>query len=116
MNYTGYTIVWLNIEKVMNAVSQERGTKLDIHSPTGGSNANKNRIERAKKHWKSGGFMDPPKITFAYDFELGDVSPKAGISIDNGRHRIVVAYQSGEKKIPFSVPKEQASEMKKLYS
>lgn len=59
----------------------------------------KGRTSRAKEHWKSGGFMDP---ILAYYMPHRD-----SFGISDGRHRLVAAYQMGEKAVPLLIPDYQ---------
>lgn len=104
-----YTLVFLNLEKVMRNVNTDpmTGTGLDITKADGGKNAKSFRLSRVRSHIASKGYLDPPIIAYnQYDNY---------IEFENGRHRAFVAYQMGEKVIPFFVPKSQKSYFENNY-
>jgi len=104
-----YALVFLNLEKVMRNVdaNPETGMGLDITKPDGGKNAKSFRLSRVRSHISSKGYLDPPIISYNDYTNF--------IDFENGRHRTFVAYQMGEKIIPFFVPKRQKSYFENNY-
>lgn len=103
-----YELVELNVEKVMRNVNAETGMGLDITKSDGGKNAKSFRLSRARQHKAKGGYFDPPTISYN---DLQNF-----VEFDDGRHRAFVAYQMGEKTIPFFVPKRQKNFFIKNFS
>lgn len=99
-----HKVIWLPIKDVFSKV--ERGFKLDIDDPKGGANAKPERIERAKEHFLSGGYMDPPEVGYNDWFR--------SIVFTDGRHRLVAAYQLGAKKAPFVVDSDSKEDILEL--
>lgn len=61
------------------------------------------KVKKAKKHFESGGWMDPTDIQGIR---------RDGRILAEGRHRLVAALQLGETYAPFSVPKEIIDDLK----
>lgn len=110
VNLNHYTLVFLNLEKVMRNVNAdpETGMGLDITKSDGGKNAKSFRLSRVRSHITRKGYLDPPTISY------NDV--QNFVEFDDGRHRAFVAYQMGEKIIPFFVPKRQKNFFIKNFS
>lgn len=89
-----YTIVWVNIDDLFAKTSP--GQQIDIKT---GAGEIKGRIPRAKKFWSDEGFMDPPRV--AYNEYTDD------FVFTDGRHRLIAAYQLGERYAPVLFPTEQ---------
>ena len=96
-----YALVYLNLEKVMRNVNTDpmTGTGLDITKSDGGKNAKSFRLSRVRSHISNKGYLDPPTIVYNDNTNF--------IDFEDGRHRAFVAYQMGEKTIPFFVPNRQ---------
>ena len=104
-----YVLVFLNLEKVMRNVNTDprTGTGLDITKVDGGKNAKSFRLSRVRSHIASKGYLDSQIIAYNETDNY--------IEFENGRHRAFVAYQMGEKTIPFFVPKSQKSYFENNY-
>jgi len=64
------------------------------------------KIDRVRKHIYEDGWLDPSDVRRMHD---------DGINIRvEGRHRLIAAYQLGEKYAPFSVPKELVDKLKAM--
>lgn len=105
-----YELIELNVEKVMKNVNTDpkTGTGLDITKSDGGKNAKSFRLSKARQHKAKGGYFDPPTITYNETDNY--------IDFEDGRHRTFIAFQEGEKKIPFFVPKSQKNFFIKNFS
>ena len=66
---------------------------------------NEIKIEKAKKHFEDGGWMDPGYIRY--------IRPDGYILVE-GKHRMVAAIQLGETYAPFTMPKEWADDLKSM--
>lgn len=89
-----YVLVEVNIVRLLKSIPEDM--QMDMSSEEGGGKTMRNRIPRAKKHWQTGQFMDPPIAGFnewTNNFEITD-----------GRHRLVAAYQMGERIAPILIP------------
>lgn len=90
-----YVLVEVDIERLLKNIPKDM--QVDISSEEGGGKSMRHRIPRAKEHWQSGNFMDPPIVGFnewTNNFEISD-----------GRHRLVAAYQMGERTAPVLIPR-----------
>lgn len=99
-----YAVVWVNIKDLMSQQDREHG--LDLYDPTGGENSIGDRVRRAKSHWASGGHMDPVRVAYN-DWHNS-------ITIGDGRHRLVAAFQGGHRYAPVVIPKDDLKYLKKL--
>lgn len=98
-------IVWLNAEEVLPKVHPDFRV-----IPESGMNHIGNRMDKAKSHFASGGYMDPPDVVYNAQH------PKYPVGIDNGRHRIAAALSMGEKWFPASVEPDDVPQLKKHIS
>lgn len=64
----------------------------------------KGRIGRAKEHWEGGGYMDPSVAAYNPN--------RDHFSFTDGRHRLVTAYQLGERWAPILFPTYQIETVK----
>lgn len=87
------SIVWVNIEDIFSHT--EKDFTLDLSSPNGGENSIGNRVDKAKSFFNGGGYMNPS--------EIGISSSGKHIVFDDGRHRLVAAYQLGARYAPVIV-------------
>ena len=89
-----YVLVWANIKDIYdNAVPN---MALDVNDPMGGKNRIGQRVPNAKRFWSSGGHMDPSLI-----YMRG-----SKVDFQDGRHRLVAAYQLGHRYAPVLVNRE----------
>lgn len=107
--YDNYELMWLNIEDVFS--NAHPSFALDVNDPVGGKNSIKGRVQRAKDHWESGGYMDPSEL--GYNDSNGAIN-RGTIDFTDGRHRMVAAYHRGEEYAPALVPKEDVAQIKSL--
>ena len=98
-------IVWLNAEEVLPKVHPDFRV-----IPESGMNHIGNRMDKAKSHFASGGYMDPPDVGYNAQH------PKYPVGIGNGRHRIAAALSMGEKWFPASVEPDDVAQLKKHVS
>jgi hypothetical protein len=99
----GNEIVWLNAEEVIPLT--DPGFRV---TPDDKKNHIGNRMNKAEDHFKSGGWMDPPDVSFnKYD-------PKFPISFGNGRHRVAASLKAGEKWFPASMTKDSIKNLSKI--
>lgn len=101
---TNLTVLMVNVRDVFD--SGGRSFKLDIDDEMGGRNAIKDRLPRAKDHFKRGGAMDYP--------EIGYNSATGTVDFTNGRHRAAAAYQMGHEYIPMFVSRDGLEEFKEV--
>ncbi len=99
-----YKLMWLNIKDIFGAT--EKFQRLDPTSRTGGPNTIGDRIKMAKQHWADGNYMNLSIIgwndyTNAFNFT-------------DGRHRLVAAYQMGERWAPVLVDKNSVNKVEEL--
>lgn len=67
------------------------------------------RVAKILERWNKGGMIDPPEIF---------IDHKKQINFGDGRHRTIVAFQLGEKRIPILVDwriRKKVAEQIKLY-
>lgn len=95
-------LVTANIEDIFNAVDSSQ--HLDLSDPMGGPNRIGNRVPKAKAHWNGGGHMDPSLLGVR----------NGRVYFEDGRHRLVAAYQLGHKYAPVLVPDQDLKAFKKL--
>lgn len=89
-----YVLVWANIQDIMkNAVPN---MALDLDDPTGGRNRIGQRVSNAKMFWSGGNHMDPSLI-----YMRG-----SKVDFQDGRHRLVAAYQLGHRYAPVLVNRD----------
>jgi hypothetical protein len=89
-----YVLVWANIKDIYdNAVPN---MALDLDDPMGGKNRIGQRVPNAKRFWSGGGHMDPSLI-----YMRG-----SKVDFQDGRHRLVAAYQLGHRYAPVLVNRE----------
>lgn len=75
-------IIWLNIEELLSFISRKQRLKL-------------NRVQDAKDHFESGGWMDPSDVRgFAENTRL----------LVEGKNRLAAALELGETHAPCSIP------------
>jgi len=74
-------IMWLDIKKILDLINSRGGPVLT-------------RVPEAKKHFESGGWMDPSEIK---GFS------RRGSLIVEGKHRLKAALELGETHSPFSI-------------
>lgn len=98
-----FTTITVDIKKLFdNTIDMQRlSTK-----GTGGPNAKQFRIKNAKQFWEQGGHMDLAVIS--YD------SYHKRIQFTDGRHRLVAAYQMGEKNAPVLAYTKNLDKLKAL--
>lgn len=94
-------VVWVPLETLMAAT--DRDFRLDFDG-TGGPNARAGRVDRAREHWETGGFMDPPLINV--------FGPQ--VHFVDGRHRLVAAHALGERVGPVVIPQAELTDLKRL--
>lgn len=94
----------VNIRDVFD--NSGRGFRLDLEDELGGKNSIKDRLPRAKDHFKKGGAMDYP--------EIGYNSATKTVDFTNGRHRAAAAYQMGHEYIPMFVATDGLDEFKRV--
>lgn len=104
MKSPDYTLIWANIEDLFKHT--ESFQKLDINDPRGGENSIGDRVSMAKEFWAKGGHMNPALIAW------NDYYNK--INFGDGRHRLVAAYQLGEKWAPVVVDNESLPKITEL--
>jgi len=101
-NDPDYALVWGNIKDIMdNAVPN---MALDLNDPMGGKNRIGQRVPNAKLHWSGGNYMDPSLI-----YMRG-----SKVDFQDGRHRLVAAYQLGHRYAPVLVDREGLSAFQKV--
>ena len=104
LNDPDYMVVWVDIKDLFDKTySQQR---LNVDDPTGGENSIGNRVERAKEFWHKGGYMNPSLVSWNDYCKCFDFS--------DGRHRLVAAYQMGERWAPIVIDKESTGKLKEL--
>jgi hypothetical protein len=106
INFDDKNLVVLNVNIKDVFDNGGRSFRLDLDDELGGRNAIKDRLPRAKEHFKRGGAMDLPEV--GYNEATGT------IDFTNGRHRTAAAYQMGYEYIPMFVSKDGLDEFKKL--
>ena len=101
-------IVWFNILDYFNYV--QKPWKLD---PDDLKRRGKKKVEKAKEHFESGGWMDPCYVMG----RICDVYPQHAddkrVMIEN-RHRVIAALELGETYAPVSVPLGLVEELKSV--
>ena len=98
-----YVILLVNIKDTFD--KSHPGFALDPEDESGGPNAIKDRLPRAKEHFLKGEAMDYPEVAFNIATNTVDYT--------NGRHRAVAAYQLGKTYIPMFVSKDGLHQFKK---
>ena len=91
-------VLWVDIRDLF--ANTEQAQRLDVDDPTGGENAKGGRISRAKQHWMSGEYMDPPLIAYNDYYD--------SLNFGDGRHRLVAAFQLGHRWAPIIADKESS--------
>lgn len=99
-----YILIWVNIKDLFANTDKEQ--KLDVDDPSGGKNRIGDRVRMAKVYWSKGNYMDPPMIHY------NDWNNE--ITFTDGRHRLVAAYQLGEKYAPVYTDKDSANKIRRL--
>lgn len=99
-----YEIVWVDIKDLFNKTGSQQ--KLDVDDPRGGENSIGNRVATAKEHWANGGFMNLSIVGWNDYFNSFDFT--------DGRHRLVAAYQLGERWAPILVDYMSIDKLKEL--
>lgn len=75
-------VMWLDIEQLLNLIKSKQRLKL-------------NRVQSAKDHFESGGWMDPSDVRgFAENTRL----------LVEGKNRLAAALELGETHAPCSIP------------
>ena len=97
------SIVWVDIEDVFKHT--ESDFTLDVNDPKGGKNSIGDRVSKAKAHFMKD-YMNPS--------EIGYSSWTKSIVFSDGRHRLVAAYQLGERFAPVIVPNSEIASVKSL--
>ena len=95
------TLIWVDIRELYDYTWQSQ--RLDIDHPEGGPIGISNKIQRVKDHWQEGGYVDPSYLVW-------DRNEKAFVFVD-GRHRLVAAYQLGEKWAPIIAANQETVDM-----
>lgn len=96
-------LIWVDIEKLLRQVDENFYVDPDTNK-----GEIKGRIPRAKQHWADKGFMDPSSINYN---ERTDT-----FGFTDGRHRLVAAYQMGERKAPVVIPSKYVDVAKQRLS
>lgn len=100
-------IVWFDILEFLNYAQKpwtiDPDKPKNVHAQI--------KIENVKKHFESGGWMDPTDIRGKVCDVWPQHAPDDRLIVEN-RHRLVAAHQLGEKYAPFSVPLELVEELK----
>lgn len=96
-------IHWVNIEDVFKTTGRDQ--TLDVSDPTGGRNAIGNRVQNAIQHWAAGGYMDPSEIYPDHNGQIG---------FQDGRHRLVAAYQLGHRWAPVLVADHKLESLQEI--
>lgn len=97
-------IIWVDIKDLFSKTGSDQ--RLDVDDPTGGKNRIGDRITRAIEHWKNGGYMNPAFVGWNDYFR--------NIGFTDGRHRLVAAYQMGERWAPIIVDKQSIDKVREL--
>lgn len=97
------SILWVDIEDVFKHT--EEGFTLDVNHPSGGKNSIGNRVEKAKSFFAKG-YMEPSQIGYS--------PQKKSIVFDDGRHRLVAAYQLGARYAPVLILNSELSKIESL--
>lgn len=84
-------LVRANIEELFQKTPKR--IRLDPTDPTGGRNKIKDRATQAFQFWKDGGRMDPSVISIVNN----------QVNFLDGRHRLVAAFQMGEREAPIYI-------------
>lgn len=93
-------VVWVNVKDAFRYGNPEK--TLDLETPEGGPNSIGNRVERAKQHWADGGYMNPSEVY---------LDRNGRIDWTDGRHRMLAAYQLGEKYAPVFISQEDLEKL-----
>ena len=101
-----YKLIWVDIEKLMQNTDSMQRISLSARTSKDDGNIIGNRVQRAKEHWKEGGYMNPSNIAW-------NESSKS-INFGDGRHRLVAAYQMGETMAPVFVDVESLPMIQKV--
>lgn len=94
------SIIWVNIKDVFEHT--EEGFTLNVDHPSGGKNSIGNRVEKARDFFATG-YMEPSQIGYSQQ--------RKSIVFDDGRHRLVAAYQLGERYAPVLVLTSEISKV-----
>jgi hypothetical protein len=78
------------------------GERLELGEYNGHSEKPGLLAEKAKEHWRAGHAMDPICLT---------IGPMNTISFEDGRHRLVAAYQLGASRIPVFIHKNEVTQV-----
>ena len=97
---SGKEVVEVDIEKLMGLVP--KGDRISLSAQKGDLNVIGDRIQRAKNWFASDEKMELPQVS-AFADDTGEQ-----VSISDGRHRLIAAYQLGEKTAPVLVDKAEA--------
>ncbi|KKM82479.1 hypothetical protein LCGC14_1319100 [marine sediment metagenome] len=97
-------LVWVEIKDLFDKTEEQQ--RLDVEDPVGGRYSIGNRVERARDYWQEGGYMDPPLV--------GWNDYKQTFNFTDGRHRLVAAYQLGERWAPVIVDRESVEKLREL--
>lgn len=99
-----YALLMVNIEELFaNTIDNQR---LDVNHEFGGKHGIKKRVPNAHSYWDEGNHMNPSIV--------GWVPHAKMLGFEDGRHRLVAAYQRGEREAPVLVPRAEVEYVKKL--
>jgi len=104
INSGDFTMINVDIKKLFSKTIDMQQLNPDVAD--GGSNAKNFRIVNAKKFWEDGGYMDLAVISFDSHHKL--------IQFTDGRHRLVAAYQLGQKTAPVLAYNKNLDKLKGL--
>jgi len=89
-----FTIINVNIADLFAKTNKDQ--RID---PKTGKGEIQGRRARAHKHWDDGKYMDLSTVSYNKYLQNFDFT--------DGRHRLITAYQRGERWAPVLVPKDQ---------
>lgn len=92
-----YVVKVVNIESLMGNTNPIQKISLSAVTKSDDENIIGDRVSRAKEHWLSGGEMDMSEVGY------GEYSKM--VEFTDGRHRLIAAYQLGERYAPVLVDK-----------
>ncbi len=99
-------IVWFDIQDFFNYV--QKPWTLDSNNL---KRRGKEKIEKAKKHFSDGGWMDVSEVRGKL-YEIHPQHPLDDRLMIENRHRLLAALELGETHAPFSVPDNLVEELK----
>ena len=101
-----YEVVMVNIESLMDNTNPMQKISLSAQTKADDANIIGDRVSRAKMFWKEGNTMDMSMVGYS---EYSNM-----VEFTDGRHRLVAAYQLGERYAPVLVDKEGVESFKTL--